>query len=269
MATRPDAKPGSRRRADQLLLDQGLAASRGRAQSLILAGAVFAGEHRVSKAGDLLAADTALQVRGHDHPWVSRGGLKLVHGLDHFGIDPAGAVALDVGASTGGFTDVLLSRGAARVYAVDVGHGQLAWKLRQDPRVVVLERTNARHLDRTAVPQPVDLVVCDASFIGLAVVLPAALALTAERAALVALIKPQFEVGRGRVGKGGVVRDPALHDEVCARISGWLAGLPGWTVLGLCASPILGPEGNREFLIAARKAPADGATTEAGDAAPR
>ena len=191
-------------------------------------------------------------MRGLDHPWVSRGGIKLAHALAHFAIDPRGLVAIDVGASTGGFTDVLLKGGAARVYAVDVGHGQLAWPLRNDPRVVVLEKTNARHLGRTEVPEPVDLVVCDASFIGLETVLPAALALAGERARVVALIKPQFEVGRARVGKGGVVRDPALHQEVCTRIAGWLAR-EGWHVLGIERSPITGPEGNVEFLIAAER----------------
>jgi len=183
---------------------------------------------------------------------VSRGGLKLAHALDQFAIDPSGLTVLDVGASTGGFTDVALAGGAAKVYAVDVGHGQLAWKLRKDPRVVVLEKTNARHLTRAEIPDPVDLVVCDASFIGLETVLPAALALAKPGARLVALIKPQFEVGKGRVGKGGVVRDPALHQEVCDRIAAWLPA-QGWTVLGLTESPILGPEGNKEFLIAGRK----------------
>ena len=242
----------TKRRADQLLVDRGLADSRARAAALILAGQVFSGERRVAKAGDLLAEDAPLELRGQDHPWVSRGGLKLVKGLDAFAIDPAGKICLDVGASTGGFTDVLLSRGAARVYAVDVGHGQLAWKLRQDPRVVVLERTNARHLTVEHIPDPVDLVVCDASFIGLETVLPAALAMVADGARVVALIKPQFEVGKGRVGKGGVVREPALHAEVCARIAGWLAARPGWTVLGIEESPITGPEGNKEFLIGGR-----------------
>lgn len=243
----------ARVRADVALVERGLAESRAKAQALILAGLVHSDTRRIEKAGDLIAAEAPLSVKGQDHPWVSRGGLKLDKGLDHFGIDPAGAVALDVGASTGGFTDVLLSRGAAKVYAVDVGHGQLAWKLRQDARVVVLERTNARHLTAAEVPEPVGLVVCDASFIGLETVLPAPLALTAPGAALVALIKPQFEVGKGRVGKGGVVRDPALHEEVCARIRGWLESLPGWRVLGITDSPILGPEGNREFLIGARR----------------
>ena len=220
---------------------------------MILAGQVYSGTRRIDKAGDLLAADADLNVKGADHPWVSRGGLKLAHGLDHFGLDPAGAIAVDVGASTGGFTDVLLAKGAAKVYAVDVGHGQLAWKLRNHPRVVVLERTNARNLSAGEIPEPVDAVVCDASFIGLETVLPAALALTKPRAWLVALIKPQFEVGPDRVGKGGVVRDPELHREVCERINKWLANQPGWTVLGVTESPILGPEGNREFLIAGRR----------------
>ena len=242
-----------RPRADLVLVERGLAESRARAQALILAGLVYEGTKRVEKPGDGVAEPGALSVRGRDHPWVSRGGLKLVKGLDHFGIDPAGLVGLDVGASTGGFTDVLLSRGAAKVYAVDVGHGQLAWSLRQDPRVVVLERTNARHLDRAAVPDPVGIVVCDASFIGLETVLPAPLSLAAPGAWLVALIKPQFEVGPDRVGKGGVVRDPELHREVCDRISAWLAAHPGWQVLGVTESPITGPEGNVEFLIGGRR----------------
>ncbi|WP_029007587.1 TlyA family RNA methyltransferase [Azospirillum halopraeferens] len=241
----------ARVRVDVALVERGLAESRARAQALILAGLVYSDTRRIDKAGDQIAEEAPLSVKGQDHPWVSRGGLKLVKGLDSFAIDPAGLTAVDVGASTGGFTDVLLSRGAARVYAVDVGHGQLAWKLRGDPRVVVLEKTNARRLTRAEIPDPVDLVVCDASFIGLEVVLPAALALTVPGARLVALIKPQFEVGKGRVGKGGVVRDPALHAEVCERIRAWLAGLPGWRVLGVEESPIKGPEGNTEFLIGA------------------
>ncbi len=240
-------------RADQLLVARELAESRTKAQALILAGSVFSGDKRVAKAGDLLPGDAPLEVKGRDHPWVSRGGVKLDHGLRHFGFDVTDAVALDVGSSTGGFTDVLLSRGAAKVYAVDVGHGQLAWKLRQDARVVVLERTNARHLSDKEIPDPIGLIVCDASFIGLQTVLPAALALAAPEAALVALIKPQFEVGPDRVGKGGVVRDPALHDEVCRRIQDWLSAQPGWRVIGIEESPILGPEGNKEFLIAAQR----------------
>ena len=244
---------GDRRRADQVLVDRGLAETRSRAHALILAGAVFCGDRRIEKPGTPIDPAAQLRLRGADHPWVSRGGQKLVHALDHFAIDPAGATAIDIGASTGGFTDVLLQKGAGRVYAVDVGHGQLAWKLRQDARVVVLERLNARHLTRDQVPEPVDMVVCDASFIGLRTVLPAGLALTGPASVAVALIKPQFEVGRDRVGKGGVVRDPALHDAVCDEIAAWWAGLPGWRVRGVTPSPILGPQGNREFLIAADK----------------
>lgn len=238
-------------RADALMVVRGLAESRTRAQAMILAGVVESSGRRVEKPGDTLVADAELSVRGADHPWVSRGGVKLSHGLDHFAIDPKGLVCLDVGASTGGFTDVLLSRGASRIYAVDVGHGQLAWKLRQDPRVVVLERTNARYLTRAEIPDAPALVVCDASFIGLEVVLPAALDLAADSAVLVALIKPQFEAGKGRT-KGGVVRDPDIHAEVCARVRSWIES-KGWDVLGVVESPLLGPEGNKEFLLAARR----------------
>jgi len=240
-------------RADVLLVERGLAESRTRAQALIMAGQVTSGARRVDKPGTLLPSDAPLQVKGRDHPWVSRGGIKLAAGLERFQIDPTGRVCLDLGASTGGFTDVLLSGGAAKVFAVDVGHGQLAWTLRQDPRVIVLERTNGRNLTAAQVPDPIDLLVCDASFIGLDVVLPASLALAAPGAQLIALIKPQFEVGKGQVGKGGVVRDPALHQAVCARIEAWLDGLADWTVLGLSESPITGPQGNKEFLIAARR----------------
>ncbi|HEX7006785.1 MAG TPA: TlyA family RNA methyltransferase [Alphaproteobacteria bacterium] len=246
-------RPAAKTRLDQALVERGLAESRTKAQALVMAGLVFSGERRLDKPGQQISVHTPLEVRGQDHPWVSRGGVKLARGLDDFAIDVTGAVGLDIGASTGGFTDVLLARGARRVYAVDVGHGQLAWKLRTDPRVVVLERTNARHLTRALIPEPVDIVVCDASFIGLETVLPAALALAAPGAHLVALIKPQFEVGPGQVGKGGVVRDPALHAAVTARIAAWLGSRPGWTVLGVTESPIVGPEGNKEFLIAARR----------------
>ncbi len=242
-----------KQRADQALVDRGLAESRTRAQALIMAGKVFAGDRQVKKAGEALPADVALQVKGQDHPWASRGGLKLDHALGHFGLSPAGLVCLDVGASTGGFTSVLLHHGAARVYAVDVGHGQLAWSLRSDERVVVLERTNARHLSTAEIPQPPGALVCDASFIGLQTVLPAALGLCAPKAWAVALIKPQFEAGPSQVGKGGVVRDPAVHAAVCERIRSWWSGLPGWTVLGIEPSPITGPEGNIEFLIGARR----------------
>jgi 23S rRNA (cytidine1920-2'-O)/16S rRNA (cytidine1409-2'-O)-methyltransferase len=239
-------------RADQLLVQSGLAESRTRAQALILSGNVFAGEKRVAKAGDMLAEDTALTVKGRDHPWVSRGGIKLDHGLTHFGFDVTGTVALDVGSSTGGFTDVLLSRGAAKVYAVDVGTNQLAWKLRSDPRVIVHEQTNARDLTRDIIAEPVDIVVCDASFISLSKVLDAALDLARPGARLVALIKPQFEAGREEVGKGGVVRDPAVHRRVCDEAAQWVQS-KGWNILGIEPSPITGPEGNVEFLLGATK----------------
>lgn len=246
----------ARQRADQLLVERGLAESRARAQALILAGLVFSGGRRIAKAGDMLAGDAPLEVRGRDHPWVSRGGVKLAHGLDRFGISSEGRICLDIGASTGGFTDVLLSRGAARVYAVDVGTNQLAWKLRADPRVIVHEQTNARHLTGAHVPEPVDIIVCDASFIGLAKVLEVPLGFAAAGAHLVALVKPQFEAARHEIGKGGVVRDPAVHARVCSEAAGWVAAR-GWHVLGVAPSPITGPEGNVEFLLAARYAPAD------------
>lgn len=239
-------------RADQLLVSRGLAESRTRAQALILAGNVFAGDRRVAKAGDMLAEDTALTVKGRDHPWVSRGGIKLDHGLTHFGFDVAGAVALDIGSSTGGFTDVLLSRGAAKVYAIDVGTNQLAWKLRSDARVVVHEQTNARDLTREIVPEPVDIIVCDASFISLAKVLDRALDLAKPGAKLVALVKPQFEAGREEVGKGGVVRDAEVRRRVCNAAADWVSSR-GWDVLGIEESPITGPEGNVEFLLGAIK----------------
>ena len=235
-------------RIDQMLVERGLAESRTRAQALILAGKVFSGETKVAKAGQTYLADAPLEVRGRDHPWVSRGGIKLAHALDAFGLDPAGATAMDVGSSTGGFTDVLLSRGAVHVFAVDSGTNQLAWKLRQDPRVTVLEQTSARILTGAQIDRPCGWVVCDASFISLAKVLEVPLNLAAPRCDLVALIKPQFEVGRGEVGKGGVVRDPLLHARVCTEVQGWLEA-QGWQVQGLTESPIKGPEGNVEFLI--------------------
>lgn len=241
----------AKQRADQLLVARGLVESRTRAQALILAGKIFSGEKRIEKAGDLLAAGSKLEVRGQDHPWVSRGGLKLAHGLSHFGFSPAGRVCLDLGASTGGFTDVLLANGAAKVHAVDVGHGQLAWKLRCDPLVVVHEKTNARYLDRTAVPDPIEALVCDASFIGLATILPTPLALCAPGAWAIVLIKPQFEAGAAAVGSKGVVRDPAVHQAVCERVTNWWSGLPGWTVADVVESPITGPAGNKEFLLGA------------------
>lgn len=238
----------AKQRADQLLVERGLAESRTRAQALILAGTVFSGESKIAKAGQTLAADAPLEVRGRDHPWVSRGGIKLAHALDAFGLDPAGATAMDIGSSTGGFTDVLLSRGAEHVFAVDSGTNQLAWKLRQDPRVSVFEQTSARILTPAQIDRPCTYVVCDASFISLSKVLEVPLKLAASSCNLVALIKPQFEVGRGEVGKGGVVRDPALHTRVCEEVQSWLTA-QGWAERGLTESPIKGPEGNVEFLI--------------------
>lgn len=239
-------------RLDLLLVEQGLAESRTKAQALIMAGLVYHGEQKLDKAGAEFAEDIELTVRGKEHPWVSRGGMKLAKALEAFSIDVTGAVAMDVGASTGGFTDVLLSHGAAKVYAVDVGHGQLDAKLRQDARVVVLERTNARHLT-PEMAEPLDLVVCDASFISLKKVLPAALALTKPQARLVTLIKPQFEVGKAEVSRGkGVIRDAALHAQVCEDIKTWVSG-EGWQVQGIATSPITGPKGNVEFLLYAVK----------------
>ncbi len=239
-------------RIDQLLVDRGLAESRTRAQALVMAGLVFAGDRKIEKSGQTVSDDAAIEVKGRDHPWVSRGGVKLAHGLDHFGWDVTGAVAIDVGSSTGGFTDVLLSRGAARIYAVDSGTNQLAWKLRQDDRVIVHEQTSARILTPAHIPEPVDLIVCDASFIALAKVLAVPLTFTTPAARALVLVKPQFEAGREEVGKGGVVRDPAVHDRVCDAAAAWFVE-QGWQVDGISQSPITGPEGNVEFLLAAHR----------------
>lgn len=248
------AKPG-KCRLDQVLVERGLAESRSRAQALILAGLVFSETRRLDKAGDQVAPDIALTLKGRDHPWVSRGGIKLAHGLDHFQRDPTGMTCIDVGASTGGFSDVLLTNGAKKVYAVDVGHGQLAWKLRSDDRVVVLEKTNCRYITDELIADPIDLVVSDVSFIGLEKALPAALGLVKPGGALMTLIKPQFEVGKDQVGKGGVVRDPDLHRAVCDHIAAWVDALDGWQVQGVTPSPIKGPEGNVEFLLSATYQP--------------
>ena len=239
-------------RADQALVERGLAESRTRAQAFILAGSVFSGERRIEKAGQPIALDAPLEVRGRDHPWVSRGGIKLDHGLKHFGWTGEGAVAIDVGSSTGGFTDVLLSQGALRVYAVDSGTNQLAWKLRDDDRVIVLEQTNARHLTRGDIRENADILGCDASFISLTNVLETTLEYSRTGTRLVALIKPQFEAGRGEVGKGGVVRDSAVHERVCTAVADWLTA-NGWQVIGITPSPITGPQGNVEFLIGAER----------------
>lgn len=240
----------AKQRIDQLLVSRGLAESRARAQAWIMAGHVFVAGARVDKPGHQVKQEAEIEVRGRDHPWVGRGGVKLAHAIEHFGLDPAGAVAMDIGSSTGGFTEVLLENGAEHVFAVDVGTNQLAWKLRQDPRVTVLEQTNARSLTAEVIDRPCNWVVCDASFIGLAKVLETPLRLAAPQCELVALIKPQFEVRREEVGKGGIIRDPALHERVCAEVSAWLEA-DGWTVTGIAESPITGAEGNVEFLIAA------------------
>ncbi|MCI5049453.1 MAG: TlyA family RNA methyltransferase [Rickettsiales bacterium] len=239
----------AKQRLDQILVDRGLADSKTKAQALILSGNVYTDNRRLDKPGMQLADDVAINVKQQEHPWVSRGGLKLAKAIDHFGVDVSNTIAIDVGASTGGFTDVLLHHGAAKVYAVDVGHGQLAWSLRSDDRVVVHEKTNARHLTADDIPDAIDWVVCDASFIGLEKVLPASLSLVKPGGGLISLIKPQFEVGKDQVGKGGVVRDEVLHAEVCEHIEAWLNSLDGWRVQGITKSPITGPKGNIEFLI--------------------
>ncbi|MFN2100961.1 TlyA family RNA methyltransferase [Altererythrobacter sp. MF3-039] len=241
-------------RLDQMLVERGLAESRTRAQALVMAGLVFSNERKLDKSGMQLPADAPLEVRGRDHPWVSRGGIKLAHALEHFALDPAGAVAMDIGSSTGGFTDVLLQKGASHVFAVDSGTNQLAWKLRQDERVTVLEQTSARILTPEHIDRPCNWVVCDASFIGLAKVLERPLELAAPECQLVALVKPQFEVGREEVGKKGVVSDPVLHQRVCDEVRDWLES-SGWHVQGIVQSPITGPEGNVEFLISAQRRP--------------
>jgi 23S rRNA (cytidine1920-2'-O)/16S rRNA (cytidine1409-2'-O)-methyltransferase len=241
-----DAK---RERADKLVVDAGLAESRTRAQALILAGQIVAGNHIVKKPGDLLPVESALRKKGEVLPYVSRGGLKLEKALDHFHIEVVGRSALDVGASTGGFTDCLLQRGAARVCAVDVGYGQLAWKLQRDPRVTLMERVNARTLDPSALPFRPDLVVCDVSFISLTLVLPALVAAPAVKdVPIVTLIKPQFEVGKGEVGKGGVVREEEKRRGAVQKCLAAAQAL-GCHVEGVIESPITGPAGNVEYLL--------------------
>lgn len=250
---KPPKEKIEKSRLDQMLVDRGLIENLSRAQGMIMAGNVYSDTKRLDKAGQKVAVNIPIELKGQDHPWVSRGGLKLVKGLDEFDIDVTGFVGIDVGSSTGGFSDVLLTRGAAKIYSVDVGHGQLAWKLRSDDRVIVLERTNARHLSDEHIPEEADIVVCDASFIGLQTVLPAAMKRVKKGGHLLALIKPQFEVAKADVGKGGVVRDPELHQAVCDKIKNWLDGVDDWSVLGVTQSPIKGPEGNIEFLIYGRK----------------
>ncbi|MGU9961482.1 MAG: TlyA family RNA methyltransferase [Candidatus Puniceispirillales bacterium WSBS_2018_MAG_OTU23] len=241
-------------RLDVVLHARGLAPSREKAQAMIIAGLVLCGDQRLTKAGVKIAIDADLRVKGKPHPYVSRGGVKLAAAFDHY--DPlmdAGFTGIDIGASTGGFTDVMLRRGASRVFAVDVGHGQLDWGLRNDDRVIVMEKTNARTLTVDDITDTIDMVVCDASFISLKKVLPAGMGLARSGAVLAALIKPQFEVGRSDVGKGGVVRDPLLHQAVQDDIAAWLKDVMGWTVRGIVPSPITGAEGNKEFIIVADK----------------
>jgi len=241
----------AKRRADLLVVEQGLAPTRSKAQALILAGAILGpDERRIDKAGQLLGEEVALRVKGNPLPFVSRGGLKLEGALEAFGIEVRDRVCLDVGASTGGFTDCLLQRGAARVYAVDVGYGQLAWSIRQDPRVITIERANIRHLEPASVPEPCERVVIDVSFISLTVVIPAALRFAAPGAALVALVKPQFEVGRDRIGKGGIVRDETARAEALRKIETLVAEL-GLREVRAIDSPLPGAKGNREFLLTA------------------
>ena len=239
-------------RLDRLLVERGLAASRQRAAALILAGRVTVEGRRAEKAAQQVAPDARLEVLEEDEGYVSRGGLKLAGALDGFSLTVAGLVAMDVGASTGGFTDCLLRRGARRVYAVDVGYGQIAWRLRQDARVVVLERTNVRYLEREKIPEPVDLAAIDTSFISLTKVIPRVLEFLSGNGWLLALIKPQFEVGRGLVGKGGVVRQPELHRRVVSDLERFCRD-QGLAVEGVVESPLLGPKGNREFFILAGK----------------
>lgn len=243
-------------RADQLIVERGLTESRARAQALIMAGLAFVGDRKIDKAGQMLADDAEIIMKGRDHPWVSRGGIKLDHALSELGWDVAGVVAMDVGSSTGGFTDVLLSRGAARVYAIDSGSNQLAWRLRQDDRVIVHEQTSARILTSEHVPERIDLIVCDVSFISLSKVLQVPLSFASPDARIVALVKPQFEAERHEVGKKGVVRDIAVHQRVCDAASDWIVSM-GWRVDAMLTSPITGPEGNIEFLLAATRAGSD------------
>jgi len=238
-----------RRRADRLLVERGLFESRAKAQAAIAAGLVTANGVPVCKASDEIAADAVVQAKP-EHPWVSRGGIKLAAALDHFGIDPKGRVCLDVGVSTGGFTHVLLERGARRIYAVDVGHGQLHRSLRGRPEIVSLEETDIRTISPALLPEPPDLVVADVSFISLKLALLPALALARPPAQLVALVKPQFEAGRAHLKKG-IVRDPQVHQAVCDDIAAFVAGL-GWKVLGVIPSPVTGGDGNREFLLGAQ-----------------
>ncbi len=245
-------KQAKKERLDSVLVARGLVRSRERAKALITEGKVLVGREKIDKPGTPVDVEAEIELTGRDLPYVSRGGLKLEGALQAFGVDPGGMVVMDVGASTGGFTDCVLQRGAKKVYAVDVGYGQLAWSLRSDPRVVNLERTNIRYLPREAIEEAVDLILVDVSFISIAKFLSHILRFLKEGGRIVALIKPQFEVGKGEVGKGGVVKDPDLHRNVIDRLAGLSRDL-GLEVLGVVESPLLGPKGNKEFFIHLRK----------------
>lgn len=239
-------------RVDRLLVERGFAPTCEKARALIMAGCVLVDDVPAEKAGQLVPADSNIRVKGADHPYASRGGVKLAHALEFFGCDVAGRICMDVGASTGGFTDCLLQNGAAKVYAVDVGRGQLAARLAHDERVVCIDRTNIRYMARAVVPDAIEIAAVDVSFISLSMVLPAMGKFLARGATVIALVKPQFEVARGEVGRGGIVRDPVLHEESVRRIRGTGEGL-GWTFHGVCESPVLGAKGNREFLVCFKK----------------
>jgi 23S rRNA (cytidine1920-2'-O)/16S rRNA (cytidine1409-2'-O)-methyltransferase len=240
-------------RLDILMVENNLVANRTKAQALITSGLVYHNQVKLDKAGHLVNQDIQLTIREKEHNFVSRGGMKLAKGLEYFNISVKDKICIDIGASTGGFTDVLLNNYAQKIYAVDVGYGQLDWSLRNNAKVVVLEKTNARYLDNNIIQEAPEIIVCDASFISIKTVLPATLALAEKEAILIALIKPQFEVGKDRLGKNGVVKDPLLHQEVCDDISKWLTNIVNWQVLGITQSPITGPKGNIEFLIGAKK----------------
>jgi 23S rRNA (cytidine1920-2'-O)/16S rRNA (cytidine1409-2'-O)-methyltransferase len=252
----PKKKKVGKLRLDRLLVDRGLVESRERGQAMIVAGQLLVNDQKIEKAGTLVPEDADIRIIGERIPFVSRGGFKLEGALKEFGVDVAGMTALDVGASTGGFTDCLLQRGALKVYAVDVGYGQMAWKLRQDPRVITLERVNIRDIDPSLIPELVDIMVVDVSFISLEKVIPAARKFLKPDSEIVALIKPQFEVGRGQVGKGGIVRDEAARNEVVERVKIFISGL-GFDVTGVISSPITGQDGNVEFLVHAVRRPAN------------
>ena len=241
----------AKKRADIILFEQGQAQSRSRAESIILSGSVYIGDRKIDKPGTQLPEDSILEVRAKEHPWVSRGGMKLFHALEHFKIDPKGFTCIDLGASTGGFTNVLLSQNAKKVYAIDVGFGQLDWGLRNDDKVIVMERQNARYITSELISEPIDMIVCDASFIGLRTILPAAMSLAKKDAILIALIKPQFEAGKKHLKKG-IVRDESIHQQVCLEIKNWLENDMKWSVQGITPSPITGAKGNKEFLICAK-----------------